>query len=44
MVNNSSIEDLKSLLGGTVADYETLNPQVALRFKAAALKMWIKCL
>lgn len=44
LVNSSSIEDISTLLRETVTEYEALDPQIALRFKAASLKMWTKCL
>jgi len=44
LVNSSSIPELKLLLEETVAEYEALDQQIALRSKAAAIKMWAKCL
>lgn len=44
LVNSSSIEDLKTLLEETVAEYDALDQQIALRSKRLALKMWTGCL
>jgi hypothetical protein len=44
LVNSSSIGDLSTSLGKTVAEYEALEPQISLRSKVSALKMWTKCL